>query len=147
MKINFTKKEYQALLDMLYVADWVFHAHSEGKKEETREYRDLEQKILSLADEFGMEKYVESNEKTNEKFLSKEFTKENKIVEKIDKFENATFWEELLERLARRDFVRQYGEEAILKMSMSERFEKEIFFHKKYDEEFIKNGLESLKID
>jgi hypothetical protein len=147
MKINFTKKEYQTLLNILYIADWVLHAHSEEKTEEKSEYRELKQKILSLADEFGMKSCLEHNEKTNEKFFSKEFIKKNEIEKHIDGFENATFWEELLERMARRDFVREYGEEAILKMPISERFEKEILFHKKYDEEFRKNGLKSLKIE
>ena len=147
MKINFTKKEYQTLLETVYLADWVLHAHLEKKTEETREYRDLEQKILGRANEFGMENYVEHNVKTNENFLNKEFTTANKIVRHIEEFENATFWEELLERLARRDFVREYGEEAILNMPIGERFEKEMFIQQKYDKEFEKNGLEHLKVD
>ena len=28
MKINFTKKEYHLLIDMLYLSDWVMHSHS-----------------------------------------------------------------------------------------------------------------------
>ena len=39
MKINITKKEYQTLLDMLYLSDWVLHAHSEEKSEETKSYK------------------------------------------------------------------------------------------------------------
>lgn len=147
MKINITKKEYQALLGTLYVADWIFHAHSEQQTEETKVYRELENKVLSLADEFSMGNCIECNEKTKERFLSKEFIKGNKLEGHIEKFENETFWEELLERLARRDFLRQYGEEAILKMSINERFEKEMFFHQKYDKEFGENGLENLKVD
>lgn len=30
MKINFTKKEYLLLLDVLYMADWVLNAHKEA---------------------------------------------------------------------------------------------------------------------
>ncbi len=43
MKLNFSKKEYAALLEMLYMADWVLHAHSEEKGESTEEYRLLMQ--------------------------------------------------------------------------------------------------------
>jgi hypothetical protein len=146
MKINFTKKEYQILLDMLYVGDWVLHAHAEGETDETKPYKEFEQKILALAHEFGLENFVECNEKSGETFLSKEFTTNNEIIKYIDKFENATFWEELIERLARRDFIQKYGEEAILQMSISERFEKEMIFHQEYHKEFGDNGLDNLQI-
>jgi hypothetical protein len=149
MKINFTKKEYQTLLEMLYVGDWVLHAHVEketDKTNETKTYKEFEQKILALAHEFGMGKFVECNEKSGENFLSKEFTRNNEIRKYIEKFENATFWEELIERLARRDFIKKYGEEAILQMSISERFEKEMLFHQEYHKEFGENGLDNLQI-
>lgn len=128
MKINFTKKEYQTLLEMVYVTDWILHAHLEKETEKTNEtkiYQELEQKILAAAQDFGMENLVACNEKSGANFLSKEFTNNHEILKHIDKFENATFWEELIERLARRDFIKTYGEEAILQMSISERFEKE----------------------
>jgi hypothetical protein len=146
MKINITKKDYQILLNMLYVGDWVLHAHTEEETDETKPYKEFQQKILAMASEFGMENLVESNEKSGGKFLNKEFTVNNEIIKYIDNFENSTFWEELIERLARRDFIRKYGEEAILTMSISERFEKEMIFHQEYHEEFGKNGLENLRI-
>ncbi|MDF2633552.1 MAG: hypothetical protein K0R78_426, partial [Pelosinus sp.] len=142
MKINITKKEYQTLLDMLYLSDWVLHAHSEERNEETKSYKEFEQKILILANEFGMENVVEHNGKSGEYFLNKNFTQNNNMTKHVGNFENATFWEELIERLARRDFIQKYGEEAILKMSISERFEKEMLFHKAYHKEFGDNGLE-----
>jgi deoxyadenosine/deoxycytidine kinase len=149
MKINFTKKEYQTLLEMVYVTDWVLHAHIEketDKTNETKIYQELEQKILAAAPDFGMENLVACNEKSGANFLSKEFTNNHEILKHIDKFENATFWEELIERLARRNFIKTYGEEAILQMSISERFEKEMIFHQKYHKEFGDNGLNNLQI-
>ena len=29
MKINFTKREYAALLDVIYLTDWMLHSHAE----------------------------------------------------------------------------------------------------------------------
>jgi cell division protein FtsB len=146
MKINITKKEYQLFLDMVYLSDWVLHAHSEERTEEKKPYKELEQKILAFANEFGMEEMVERNEKSGEHFLNKRFTTNSQIVKHIENFENATFWEELIERLARRDFIKKYGEEAILQMSISERFEKEMSFHQEYHKEFGENGLDNLRI-
>ncbi len=146
MKINITKKEYQLFLDMVYLSDWVLYAHSEERAEGKKPYKELEQKILSFANEFGMEEVVEKNEKSDEHILNKKFTVNSQIVKYIDEFENATFWEELVERLARRDFIKKYGEEAILQMTVSERFEKEMTFHQQYHKEFDKNGLDNLQI-
>ncbi|AJQ28281.1 hypothetical protein JBW_02938 [Pelosinus fermentans JBW45] len=36
MKINITKKEYQLFLDMVYLSDWVLHAHSEERTEKEK---------------------------------------------------------------------------------------------------------------
>ncbi|SFL79857.1 hypothetical protein [Pelosinus propionicus] len=146
MKINITKKEYQLLLDLVYLSDWVLHAHSEEKMEEKKPYEELEQKILALANEFGMEKMVEKNEKSGAYILNKKIMTKSQIVKHIENFENATFWEELIERLARRDFIKKYGEEAILQMSISERFEKEMSFHQEYHQEFDDYGLDNLQI-
>lgn len=99
-----------------------------------------------MANEFGMEKVIDQNDKSGEIFLNKEFTTNSTIIKYVEDFENATFWEELIERLARRDFIRKYGKEAIVKMPLSERFEKEMSVHKAYHEEFGTNGLENLEI-
>jgi len=47
-----------------------------------------------------------------------------KTVKFPDDFVDASFWDELFERLAERDFVNTLGEKAILKMSQDERFSK-----------------------
>lgn len=144
MKINLAKKDYETLLDVLYIADWVTRAHEEEGSRVSSRYKDLEQKILALAGEFGLDGAVEQNKETGQYYLTKQHLNASDVTEKIESFENATFWEELLERLARRDFIRRYGEAAILKMPINERFEKEMEFFEKYDKEFGENGLENL---
>ncbi len=70
MKINITKKEYQLFLDMVYLSDWVLHAHSEERTEAKKPYKELEQKILSFANEFGMEEVVERKDKSGGHFTN-----------------------------------------------------------------------------
>ena len=55
MKINFTKKEYQTLVEMLLVADWVIHGYDVEPREATKSYNDLRRKVLSYHKEMGME--------------------------------------------------------------------------------------------
>ena len=143
MKINLTKKEYETLLDVLYIADWVTRAHEEQGSPAASKYKELEQKLFALAGEFGLDNSVEQNKETGNYYLTKAHLSSSDATANIESFENATFWEELLERLARRDFIRRYGEEAILKMPIEERFEKEMEFFEMYDKEFGENGLEN----
>lgn len=145
MKINFTKKEFEVLLNVVYMADWVIDAHQEGDNDETKQYRDLEQKIFSYAKEFGLEKYVQWEAKFQNFFPTRELEDGN-AREFIEQFEDDTFWDELTDRLAKRDFIRKYGEEAISKMDVRERFEKFDEFEEKYLLEFEENGIENIKI-
>jgi len=59
MKINFTKSEYQILLDVIYMADWILHAHDTEDRSNTKEYSDLFQKLMSYAKDMGCEDLVD----------------------------------------------------------------------------------------
>lgn len=144
MKINLTKKDYETLLDVLYITDWITRAHEEETEGDISRYKEFEQKIFALAGEFGFKNKVAKNNVTGSYYLTNEHLNSSDVIEIIENFENATFWEELLERLTRRDFIRRYGEKAILEMSIKERFEKEMEFLERYDKEFSENGLENV---
>ncbi len=147
MKINFTKKEYLLLLDVLYMADWVLNAHREAdEKEDTREYEKLEQKILSYAKKMGVEKYVDFDPEYDMYFHSRFFEETRRAQEFIDEFENDCFWEELIDRLARRDFLKSFSEKEIKEMDPYTRFERLLKLSEKYSGEFEKNGLKNLVV-
>ncbi|WP_346354826.1 hypothetical protein [Azotosporobacter soli] len=146
MKIHFTKKEYQTLLDILYMTDWVLHAHQEEAAVESAHYRELMQKILAEAQAAGLEDLVDYKESAQTYVLNRNFMERSSAAQQMAAFENATFWEELVERLARRDFLTEYGKEEALKMPLTERIEKEGPFLKHYDGEFGLNGLKNLYI-
>ncbi len=57
--MEFTRKEYECLLDVLYIADWVMNAHKVEDAPKTEAYRKLEQKIFSYAKDMGFENLVE----------------------------------------------------------------------------------------
>lgn len=147
MKIHLTRKEYEALLDAIYMAGWVIRAHAEDDDPAAGKYQELEQKMYALAEEFGLSGAVDKNIESDAYFMNKEYLDKHQAVDLLERFENATFWEELLERLARRDFIRKYGEETILNMPLEERFEKEMEILQQYDKEFGDNGLENLQIE
>ena len=100
MDMKLTKTEYRALLDVLVIADWVFHAHKTEEDPKTKKFRSLEQKIFSFAEDAGYEKLVKYDKKLK-KHVPTEELEQNTIAEKfIDEYDNDTFWEGLAERLA-----------------------------------------------
>ena len=65
----------------------------------------------------------------------------------IDEFENHTFWEELVDRLASRDMLRELGEEKVQAMDRKEYFTTHQDYERRYREEFEEYGLERLEIE
>lgn len=145
MKTNFTKKEYETLIEMLYIASWVISAFDIGPQPGKQKYEDLEQKILSHAKDFGMDKDVVWDEKLKKYFHTRKF-EEGRPMELIDEFQDETFWDELTHRLADRDFVETYTEKEIKKMEVWDRMAKTDEFVEKYSDEFAENGIMNLRI-
>ena len=145
MTINITKKEFKTLLDVLQIADWILHSTKIEKDPETEEYRELQQKLLSLAREKGLKYLVEYSAKTGEYYPNDEV--DSPVMHFIDEYDNEIFWDELSDRLALRDLFREEGEEKVKKMKFEERFTKIETLRENYFGEFVKNGIERIKIE
>lgn len=145
MKTNFTKEEYETLVEMLYIASWVISAFDVGPQPDKQKYDDLEQKVLSHAKDFGMGKDIELDKNLKKYFHSREF-EEGHTMELIDEFQDETFWDELMNRLAERDLVESYTEKEIKKMDVWDRITKTDEFADKYGEEFEENGIINLRL-
>lgn len=148
MQITLTKEQYKDLTKMVYLGDWMINAIRSGAPgdELIQKYRDLEQYIFSFVREVELEDWIMFDEGLKRFFPTAEFEWNPEIKKYHNEYDNDTFWEELVHRLAERDFVKHYGEEKIKKMAPRERFEKEEPFLEKYDREFVENGIENLKI-
>ncbi|PID52747.1 MAG: hypothetical protein CR972_00310 [Candidatus Moraniibacteriota bacterium] len=145
MKINFTKKQFDTLLKMAYISNWIVNAARTGREgdEYITEYVDLKDYIFSFAKEFGLEKYIDEDD--GKLFPTREL-EEGEAHEFIDNYEEDVFWNEISDRLARRDFFRKYGEEKISQMEIGERIEKTYPFLEKYGDEIEQHGIERLEI-
>ena len=147
MKIDITEKEYRALLDILYIADWVLHAHKIKDDPRTEIYKNFGQKIFSYAKKAGYEDLIEYAPDHNAYFPTREYEETGPAMEFIEEFENDTFWDELIDRLAQRDLIKQVdGLENLSKMSFEDRVNKTMPFEEKYAVEFETNDLDNLKI-
>lgn len=141
MKIEISKTQYKTLVKALFLANWVVNCHETEEPDD--EFERLEQYILAQGKFFDL-KDVEFDEKHGKYYHDSDF--EMKTVQLLDDFVDVSFWNELTERLAERDFVRALGEKAIMKMSRDERFTKFYEFADPYEAEFSENGLDNLVI-
>jgi len=148
MEIKLTREQYENLLKLIYLGNWMINAIRSGAEgdERIKKYDEIEQYIFSFAKEAGLEKYIKFDKECNEFFPTWKFEFETDIEQYRQEHDNEIFWDELTYRLARRDFIKQYGEEVIKKMDQKERLEKEQPFIEKYEKEFEENGLENLEI-
>lgn len=144
IEIKLTKEQYEDLIKLVYLGNWIINA---SRTEDIIEkYENLTQYIYSFAKEAGLEKYFEYDKKFNKFFPTEEFEKNTDIKDFLDEYNDEVFWQELIFRMAGRDLVRKYGEEAIRKMPFKERMILEYPFIEKYDKEFSENGIENLEI-
>ncbi len=143
MKINFTKKEYSLLLDMLYLSDWMIHAFEEGMS--NNDYKTLRKKILSHYKEMSAENKIEYSSEFGDYYELDSYDTE--MHEKfISPYENNFFWDELIDRLGRRDFIDAIGIDAYEALPPIERAEGSYKEQNKYRKAFEESGLQNLKM-
>ena len=143
MEIKFTKEQYEDLVKVVYMGSWMINSFRTD--DEIKKYEDLEQHILSYSKDFGLQKSIEYDSSLAKFFPTREF-EEGEVNQYIDEYDDYNFWDELIHRLARRDFVKKYGEGKIKKMSIEELFKKEDPFIEEYEREVDDYGIERLEI-
>lgn len=147
--IELTKKQFTALLKVVYLGNWMANAYRDDSPEDPhiQEYEEIEDYIFSLASQFGLEKYVDHEVTDGDRYYPTNFFEETTDVHKLhEEYDEETFWDELADRLSTRDFLEKYSKEEINNMSREEYFEKISEFTDKYNEEFEKFGLDRIKV-
>ncbi len=146
MKINFTKREYRLLIDILEISEWVLNAHSNVEREDTKKYSELMQKLYSYAKEMGYEDLIKYDRRLDGYFATREYEENGEQMRFIEEFEEDVFWDSLANKLAWRDLIQQEGEEVVEKMEFVERGTKMMELESWYQEELTENGLVNVKV-
>mgnify|MGYP000943017511 CR=1 FL=1 len=143
MKINFTKKQFRLLLDIVYAADMVING-CRLPDEEIKKYKDIQQYIYSFSKDFGYDNLIEYSRKYDMFFETKELD-ESPINDLIDEYDNNMFWTLLASNLAERDIAKKLeGQEDVAHMeALGMVWGRE----EEYNDEFYKNGLDNVKVD
>jgi hypothetical protein len=142
MNINFTDQQFEKLLKLVYLGMWVVEADEHNDDY----FVEIEQLIYSQSKDIPGQKLIEYDESSKKYFPAIDFDKEDVIVKHIDAYEENIFWDELIDRLTKRDMIKKYGLEGIQKMSQDKVFECEKEFIEKYEQEFSNTGIENIGI-
>jgi|SRR3989344_7896271 len=147
MKINLTKKQYWNLMRGMYMADWMANAICEADMKQDDGIKEARNYVFSFAKEFGYEDFVEYDDKLGAYYATFDMDDEPVTRGLIERFEEHSAWEELIDWLGDRDFFRKYTQEEIEKMTDDDCFIKRMECEIVWEEEFEKYGIERLKID
>jgi len=144
MEIRLSPAQYQILIKLVYLGQWMIEGARE-EEGELEEYDALASYIYSYAPLFGAKNLVDFDEAEGEYYPSSEL--DELMEEIIARYEESTFWDQLVLRLAERDLIREYGEEGIKRMDWKELEDKRGALIKKYLREIEEHGLDNLVIE
>lgn len=101
MKVSFTAKEYARLLELVYLGLWVAGARPEDPASTPERYAGVAQKAYGLAESMGCAELVDVD--LEGLWFPADKLQSGAAREKLDRFLDDSFWEELASRLAERD--------------------------------------------
>lgn len=148
MKINFTKKEYRHLVEMLQVAGWVLRGGIvDDDREETKPYRELREKVLSYHKEMGLAEPDRYAPERDEAYFRTETREDGtRHMQLVMEYDAKLFWEMLVTKLVHRDLA---AKDALSASGRVEEKERERDFYaltQRYSEEFTAHGLTNLRV-
>lgn len=147
--IKFTEEQFENLLKMVYLGNWMANACRDGSPEDPHidKYEKIQDYIFSLAPKFGLEKYVYRDDKNSDKmYPSGLFETETGVDALHEEYNDNIFWQELPDRLGERDFWEKYTKKEISAMDQKERFIKRCEYSEPYEDEVYKHGIDRLRI-
>jgi hypothetical protein len=146
MTINFTRKEYQALVEMLLVADWVINAEEAEETEAREPYRALRKKVLSHVKAMGMGQDFQYDPGQDEYFETAEYEARAPHLRFVDEHDEATFWSKLADKLAARDVAAELGGRGEGAISEEQWLARLFEITERYENELEEHGLANLRL-
>jgi hypothetical protein len=145
MKLELNKKEYQKLLEFLSIFNTMLSLLGPESFPLVEEHYKVSQKILSRAKDFGCKNLVEYDHETADFYFSDElFSEEIELF--LDRFQDLSFWAELMNRLSLRDIEKEIGGDEFASKSREEKVKLTAKYLALYTREFAEHGVQRLRI-
>tara|TARA_B100000900_G_C20459084_1_gene666426 strand:+ start:525 stop:980 length:456 start_codon:yes stop_codon:yes gene_type:complete len=139
ISLEITKKDYRKLVELVYLGVVLHHTYS---KKEYKSMHKAEQAIYSQAKKFDCEDLINFIPQLNS------FQASHDLMDRMDLFhveyDYNTFYEELIERLAEKEFMRYYSTEQVMAMEQDKKDEALQYLREKYDAAALIGGLEKI---
>jgi len=146
VNIDLTEKEYRLLLDFMFMANWMVESHHPDGRADVQEYDMLLQKLYSFAPEMGCAELVHADRETNKYLPTRHYEEITKAFELIEEYNDDTFWDALISRLAERDVYEQVEDDRRDTMGIEEYWERSEPIEEAYYDEFRQRALERLRL-
>jgi len=130
----------------VYMADWMANAICEADMKQDDAIKAIRDYVFSFAKEMGVENYVEYDNELGAYCATFDMDDEPTTRKLIERYDEHSAWDELIEWLGDRDFYRKYTREEIEKMTKNDLFMKRMECEDVWGEEFEKHGVERLAI-
>ena len=140
--LEFSKDQYRDLLSLVFFGKWV--AETEDNEERSSSLENLEQQILASAGAKESNELVAYDKEADYYNYATAF--EEKLLEQLDEYDDAQFWEALVSRLTMRDMQLKYTEKEIEKLSEEQGTKEVEAIQKRYFDEFDANDIDNLKL-
>lgn len=137
MELKLNKEQYEKLLELVYLGNWMVNAYRTDDYLE--EYSDVVSNIFSQAEAAGLEGKAVKDETEGKYLPSYEF--EESMQDFISDYDGFCFWEELINRLAERDALKEFGSTPLDKIDLEEFLKKKSAYLRKYEQEVEENGI------
>ena len=141
MDISLTKEQLETLVELAYLGEWMANAHH---IEPTKKYAELAAKIYSSAAQAGSDRVIEYPVGSKKHAPSGEL--DNALQKMRAQYDEISFWNELIERLAVRDLERKLGFEAVQQLGFDEYSDAQEAASLPYQDEFDHHGIDNLEI-
>ena len=138
--IHLDQEQYRALLDLVYLGDWVIYSHDVGPMPKESPYAKLQEMLYRQASDFDLESLVIIDEDG----AHPSALLEDNAQQFVDSYDEDTFYEQLVSQLSRRMMVRDHSEEEYTAMSIEERVKKFDEYEESLSEELLENALDQL---
>lgn len=143
INLDFSETQFRDLLKLVYLGNWVANG-IRPQDDQIAGFLDIHDRLIAEAHNQGMADVVDYDQKEEECFPTEVF--EDEMDDLIDEYEDLVFWQDLIIRMTHRDFVAAHGEETLEKLPLAEREKKLRPIEKKYQDEFLDNGIANLEI-
>ncbi|MFK7808028.1 MAG: hypothetical protein AB8F74_09540 [Saprospiraceae bacterium] len=141
MQLNLSDKEFKTLLEITFYADAILNSIHEKKEFMSPDVLAFKQKIYDMADDSKLSDWIDDANPDDLELTSK---KEEALMDNLFRYEEAVFWENLVDKLVERDMIKKYNLGNVKRMSTEELVEKEQEFRTKYYESFQRMGVKKL---